>query len=104
MFGLIVFALCVCVCVHMHAFVLSFSHVYLLVCVRCVSSLDPTCRVFCIQGLVYSACVTNICRARIMMFNPGYTLIIIFISFLLLCGPGHLSHCSDWLCAGWSRV
>jgi hypothetical protein len=91
LFGLIVFLLWVCVlCVHKHAFVLSFSHLYLLVCVRLVSSLLLIYSVFCIQvlHLVPVWPIWFICLARIMICNPACTLIIIFITFVLSVGWG----------------
>jgi len=103
LFGLILFPLCVC-CVHMPAFVLLFSHLYLLVCVRLLVSLVLTCNVFCIHGFVSASCMVNICLATIMTCNPACTLIIIFITSVLFCGLGSLSQYSDWLCPGRSRV
>jgi hypothetical protein len=103
LFGLILFPLCLC-CVHMHAFVLLFSHLYLLVCVRLLASLVLICNVFCIHGFVSSSCMVNICLATIMTRNPACTFIIIFITSVLFCGPGSLSQYSDWLCPGRSRV
>ena len=103
LFGLILFPLCVC-CVHMPAFVLLFSHLYLLVCVRLLASLVLICNVFCIHGFVSSSCMVNICLARIMTCKPACTLIIIFITYVLFYGSGNLSKYSDWLCPGQSRV
>jgi hypothetical protein len=72
----------------MHVFVLSFSHLYLLVCVRWVPSLLLICNVFCIHGFATSSCMVNISLASIMTCNPAYTLIIIFITFVLSVGRG----------------
>jgi hypothetical protein len=70
-------------CVHMHTFVLSSSHLNLLVCVSWVLSLLLICSVFCMQSFASSSCVMNMCLARIMKCNPAYTSIIIFITFVL---------------------
>jgi hypothetical protein len=87
LFGLIVLLLWVCVlCVHMHAFVLSFSHLYSLVCVRLLASLLLICIVFCLHGFASSSCMANICLARIMTCNRAYTSIIKFITFVLSVG------------------
>ena len=96
MSGLIEFPLCmcfVCACVCVITLTPLFTGIHIII----------TPYMQCIHNFTSYSCMANICLERIMVFNPVYTLIIIFITFVLFCELRYLSLFSDWLWADRSR-
>ena len=96
MSGLIEFPLCmcfVCACVCVITLTPLFTGIHIII----------TLYMQCIHNFRSYSCMANICLERIMVFNPVYTLIIIFITFVLFCELRYLSLFSDWLWADRSR-
>ena len=76
--------MCLCVCAHACTCIIIITPLFTGMCK--VSSLLLICSVFCIHGFASSTCLANIGLDGIVTFDPAYTSIIKFITFVLSVG------------------